>query len=144
MAISMLKIRRPLGRLIFNMGIAIPGKTVFLIETAPWSRIHPADFVIINGIVFRTIPLYGILDFTIRTSGKRNDYKISDWITIMIISLCEWCILRLNAGEVERQWRSYAKRMDIYNGNFSVKDDHKWTKILEIWLHVEPDLFQDT
>ena len=39
MAISMLKIRRPLGRLIFNMGIAIPGKTVFLIETAPK---HPA------------------------------------------------------------------------------------------------------
>ena len=37
MAISMLKIRRPLGRLIFNMGIAIPGKTVFLIETAPWN-----------------------------------------------------------------------------------------------------------
>ena len=36
MAISMLKIRRLLGRLIFNMGIAIPGKTVFLIETAPW------------------------------------------------------------------------------------------------------------
>ena len=36
MAISMLKIRRPLGRLIFNMGIAIPGKTVFLIETATW------------------------------------------------------------------------------------------------------------
>ena len=36
MAISMLKIRRPLGRLIFNMGIAIPGKTVFVIETAPW------------------------------------------------------------------------------------------------------------
>ena len=26
---------RPLGRLIFNMGIAIPGKTVFHIETAP-------------------------------------------------------------------------------------------------------------
>ena len=37
MAISMLKIRRPLGRLIFNMGVAIPGKTVFLIETAPIS-----------------------------------------------------------------------------------------------------------
>ena len=34
----MLKIRRPLGRLIFNMGIAIPGKTIFLIETAPWTR----------------------------------------------------------------------------------------------------------
>ena len=40
MAISMLKIRRPLGRLIFNMGIAIPGKTVFLIETAPrWRQL---------------------------------------------------------------------------------------------------------
>ena len=36
MGIPMLKIRRPLGRLIFNMGIAIPGKTVLLIETAPW------------------------------------------------------------------------------------------------------------
>ena len=35
----MLKIRRPLGRLIFNMGIAIPGKTVFLIETAPWLHV---------------------------------------------------------------------------------------------------------
>ena len=34
-AIPMLKIRRPNGRLIFNMEIAIPGKTVFLIETAP-------------------------------------------------------------------------------------------------------------
>ena len=37
----MLKIRRPLGRLIFNMGIAIPGKTVFLIETAPWRLTVP-------------------------------------------------------------------------------------------------------
>ena len=36
----MLKIRRPLGRLIFNMGIAIPGKTVFLIETAPRLMYH--------------------------------------------------------------------------------------------------------
>ena len=44
----MLKIRRPLGRLIFNMGIAIPGKTVFLIETAPCqgSTIHGIDLVI--------------------------------------------------------------------------------------------------
>ena len=43
MAISMLKIRRPLGRLIFNMGIAIPGKTVFLIETAPWTLVQYKD-----------------------------------------------------------------------------------------------------
>ena len=38
MAIPMLKIRRPTGRLIFNMGIPIPGKTVFLIETGPWNQ----------------------------------------------------------------------------------------------------------
>ena len=49
MVISMLKIRRPLGRLIFNMGIAIPGKTVFLIETAPWWGIYASlDHVIIG------------------------------------------------------------------------------------------------
>ena len=47
MAISMLKIRRPLGRLIFNMGIAIPGKTVFLIETAPWSLLIVSEIILI-------------------------------------------------------------------------------------------------
>ena len=36
----MLKIRRPNGRLIFNMGIATLGKTVFLIETAPRLECH--------------------------------------------------------------------------------------------------------
>ena len=51
MAISMLKIRRPLGRLIFNMGIAIPGKTVFLIETAPW----PVETLITYKFQFRLI-----------------------------------------------------------------------------------------
>ena len=40
MAIPMLKIRRPTGRLIFNMGIPIPGKTVFYIETGPWILTH--------------------------------------------------------------------------------------------------------
>ena len=45
MAISMLKIRRPLGRLIFNMGIAIPGKTVFLIETAPSIIMVERDYI---------------------------------------------------------------------------------------------------
>ena len=33
--IPMLKKRRPHDRLIFNMGIPIPGKTVFYIETGP-------------------------------------------------------------------------------------------------------------
>ena len=41
----MLKIRRPLGRLIFNMGIAIPGKTIFLIETVPWIPVQWKDNV---------------------------------------------------------------------------------------------------
>ena len=50
MAISMLKIRRPLGRLIFNMGIAIPGKTVFLIETAPRMRQLASEAPILTGI----------------------------------------------------------------------------------------------
>ena len=45
MAISMLKIRRPLGRLIFNMGIAIPGKTVFLFETAPSKKVKPTKMI---------------------------------------------------------------------------------------------------
>ena len=45
----MLKIRRPLGRLILNMGIAIPGKTVFLIETAPW-MIFAWSFSVYHGV----------------------------------------------------------------------------------------------
>ena len=45
MAIPMLKIRRPTGRLIFNMGIPIPGKTVFYVETGPW-LLWGIDFVV--------------------------------------------------------------------------------------------------
>ena len=56
MAISMLKIRRPLGRLIFNMGIAIPGKTVFLIETAP------CCFIVDDGVVVTGTTLMSIYD----------------------------------------------------------------------------------
>ena len=50
MVISMLKIRRPLGRLIFNMGIAIPGKTIFLIETATC-----VDFSLPNNVKHETL-----------------------------------------------------------------------------------------
>ena len=45
MVIPMLKIRRPTGRLIFNMGIPIPGKTVFYIETGPWTYISKGHAV---------------------------------------------------------------------------------------------------
>ena len=55
MVISMLKIRRPLGRLIFNMGIAIPGKTVFLIETAPCLFDELLNIVVNDLCNFKTI-----------------------------------------------------------------------------------------
>ena len=42
------KDKTALGRLIFNMGIAIPGKTVFLIETAPWFRCPSPSYVSLN------------------------------------------------------------------------------------------------
>ena len=65
MAISMLKIRRPLGRLIFNMGIAIPGKTVFLIETAPRLSISLLGAMVFPLIhIFQFIPVAGVaVDF---------------------------------------------------------------------------------
>ena len=56
----MLKIRRPLGRLIFNMGIAIPGKTVFLIETAPrgcqYGRVGGWRGVVVAGVERGSLP----------------------------------------------------------------------------------------
>ena len=51
----MLKIRRPLGRLIFNMGIAIPGKTVFLIETAP--RSHCAELAVPISTIWKIVDI---------------------------------------------------------------------------------------
>ena len=38
--ITMLKIRRSRDRLIFNMGIPIPGKDGLYIETGPWTFWH--------------------------------------------------------------------------------------------------------
>ena len=39
--IPMLKIRRSRDRLIFNMGIPIPGKDGLYIETGPWASQEP-------------------------------------------------------------------------------------------------------
>ena len=61
MAISMLKIRRPLGRLIFNMGIAIPGKTVFLIETAPCGLFRVEAKIWPNVVLLLILPVEIIL-----------------------------------------------------------------------------------
>ena len=44
-AIPMLKIRRPNGRLIFNIGIAIPRKDGLNIETGPWLLLLLTDII---------------------------------------------------------------------------------------------------
>ena len=62
----MLKIRRPLGHLIFNMGITIPGKTVFLIETAHWYLIS-----------FKSYSDYGPSDLVQGYRGNCSDLDIS-------------------------------------------------------------------
>ena len=63
----MLKIRRPLGRLIFNMGIAIPGKTVFLIETAPWFHLSP---VMPQQLIWRS----GTIPWNLRVAALQMSY----------------------------------------------------------------------
>ena len=65
----MLKIRRPLGRLIFNMGIAIPGKTVFLIDTAPWSAWRYLHDGIMTWKHF-CFTLLGVVSLTFRNPSK--------------------------------------------------------------------------
>ena len=95
----MLKIRRPLGRLIFNMGIAIPGKTVFLIETAPWS------FNILSRLTTKN-----------RCEHLINPTPGSEWASLIDQSLsvdsqCTGCLgqalvtLRLPCTIVETPWR---------------------------------------
>ena len=79
MAISMLKIRRPLGRLIFNMGIAIPGKTVFLIETAP---------CLSNTI--NTVAADGLVMLGARTSGAMVLTLCSQNITVSDLEGLKW------------------------------------------------------
>ena len=74
----MLKIRRPLGRLIFNMGIAIPGKTVFLIETAPW-------YQLISGRLFSSTTSEGL--------NRSNE------------TLHVWCGLSLTQIMLNNRWK---------------------------------------
>ena len=81
MAISMLKIRRPLGRLIFNMGIAIPGKTVFLIETAPYKPIQMQQVLTFLGNILNllkypcVIKVSSYLWVYSSVYGHRDDYQ---------------------------------------------------------------------
>ena len=100
----MLKIRRPLGRLIFNMGIAIPGKTVFLIETAPCSRICLlcnvfVIFVSFNLMFVLIIKLKGGLEalLSFRYFGQ---WKVSESETALGLATLEQLINRLNIKTV--------------------------------------------
>ena len=68
----MLKIRRPLGRLIFNMGIAIPGKTVFLIETAP--RTSSKCWLASHNSTYSTVCLTANSDKYVRSKATTNKH----------------------------------------------------------------------
>ena len=70
----MLKIRRPLGRLIFNMGITIPCKTVFLIETAPrWSKVKTSFTVTsTRNTIFAQNTIVILSTFWLSRQGRRT------------------------------------------------------------------------
>ena len=99
MAFSMLKIRRPLGRLIFNMGIAIPGKTVFLIETAPWSIVERVKFSVYN-MVYKS--LYLLLgDEQLHAKGQaKYHYNKCSWLESLLDSNNWECKLLLHVINV--------------------------------------------
>ena len=114
MAISMLKIRRPLGRLIFNMGIAIPGKTVFLIETAPCKTSSRATFKFwwslrgrrqvknhldsqhgrilrhMGSILYRHKPPFLTSEDTFRLRDSFPNKRGLHWILAVCVPLCQW------------------------------------------------------
>ena len=96
MAIPMLKIRRPTGRLIFNMGIPIPGKTVFYIETGPWHlldlwqyplRKRHTILILITSFVVELLDSSFISKVLIYTHRPR--YQIQKF---NILSPCKLCV----------------------------------------------------
>ena len=63
-------------RLIYvwcNMGIAIPGKTVFLIETAPWLLVLP----------YHEQPGYWLCKMNRPSSSMRNDFSVMSQLSDM-------------------------------------------------------------
>ena len=103
MAISMLKIRRPLGRLIFNMGIAIPGKTVFLIETAP--RLIQSCLVNtrLSDLIQGYLVEYKVTWLDIRLPCLIQDYLV--WYKVNVI----WFDTRLLVYDLNRTPNCYGK-----------------------------------
>ena len=104
----MLKIRRPLGRLIFNMGIAIPGKTVFLIETAPcWpGAFTPAHQWLRCWLRTHAFPAVYGLNHSVRVThlclSKINDrYSISPLVCKMVVNLSRpQCVNTRNSNHI--------------------------------------------
>ena len=76
MVIPMLKIRRPTGRLIFNMGIPIPGKTVFYIETGPCYEMRRWN---ITGLRTHWNPDKWGISMQVSTFELRNKCSYNTW-----------------------------------------------------------------
>ena len=120
----MLKIRRPLGRLIFNMGIAIPGKTVFLIETAPWKR--PMDYLELT-------QLHRCIEW-----AKSHTWKFPRRTTFHVVELVisNACMDSVLAWHKQQMWciQKNSGGMHMENGWWShtVDDDElcPWTNFL--------------
>ena len=91
MVISMLKIRRPLGRLIFNMGIAIPGKTVFLLRRPPGPLLNIKTISPSIGIptVWRPSHHYNGNSYTVETI-RLDSHKQSLLTTYNVIVVHIW------------------------------------------------------
>ena len=97
----MLKIRRPLGRLIFNMGIAIPGKTVFLIETAPWSASNHYDNVIMTAMASQITSL-AIVYSTVYSGADQRKHRSSASL-VFVRGIHRWQVNSPHKGPVTRK-----------------------------------------
>ena len=130
----MLKIRRPLGRLIFNMGIAIPGKTVFLIETAPWPQCVSEKSTLLDAVM---------------TSSSRNISRVTGEIPaqrpVVKLSFGVFFDLRLNkwlskqswgwwfetrSRPLLRHWNDWAAPQEHMNYCFNKPFKASWTLLL--------------
>ena len=131
----MLKIRRPLGRLIFNMGIAIPGKTVFLIETAPWFSKTFSGPVILTGMpIYIFVNFLMIFAFRKHHGGLASDDHIFKillaWIRFGVCSSKHIIFLLLCL--VELPWRSLAALI-VLMGDVSTRNRAEVT--VSWWRH---------
>ena len=105
----MLKIRRPLGRLIFNMGIAIPGKTVFLIETDPcfWHNPHwNRKLVTMTTFCRGAISLSQVNRVSVDFIDLRFPYYVCAYRSRIAIWL-DWPLLRKHGVKSNHWWNRF-------------------------------------